>query len=289
MAHEPVEDPRILEAMEAYRPDRDDLARPELRPLASALENSAELRTLHDRLRRLDSALADAFGDVPVPVDLEARILARLSGRGTQSAPKTQAVAPVEVPGSAGEGWRAITRKPGTRRAWGIVVAVSLITAVALLLGVLPQLRGPAHWARPEDLLTEAIQHFVQEVPEDGKAFFGQAALPHQFPFPAALQGLLSERSTGWSEIRVRSVAEFLGQKATAYDLIGPHGVTATVYVSARSANGLPSEVPPHPMLSTGETSASVWQEGDWLCVLVVHGGISAYERLLSIPVGPVT
>jgi hypothetical protein len=40
-------------------------------------------------------------------------------------------------------------------------------------------------------------------------------------------------------------------------------------------------------MLSTGETSVSAWQEGELLYVLVVDGGIPAYDRFLAASEGP--
>ena len=78
MNDEPRRDERIAEAIEAYRPGRDDPSDPALAPLVERLAADAELALKHQRLQRLDAALGEAIRDVPVPEGLCQRILDRL-------------------------------------------------------------------------------------------------------------------------------------------------------------------------------------------------------------------
>ena len=78
MSDQPIQDPRIREAMEACRPGSDDLEDPALVFLAEQLAADPKLGHVFERLQRLDGTVAEAFGDVPVPDGLADRITARL-------------------------------------------------------------------------------------------------------------------------------------------------------------------------------------------------------------------
>jgi hypothetical protein len=75
-----------------------------------------------------------------------------------------------------------------------------------------------------------------------------------------------------------------------AYDLPGPGGVRATLYVAHRDVPGLGSYPPAVPAAGgTAGYSAAAWQDGETLYVLVVEGDARAYRGLLNLSSGPLT
>jgi hypothetical protein len=69
---------RIREAIEACRPESDDLNDPDLEFLAQHLADDPESAALYHRTQDLDARIASAFHQVDVPSGLEQRLLARL-------------------------------------------------------------------------------------------------------------------------------------------------------------------------------------------------------------------
>ena len=86
-----------------------------------------------------------------------------------------------------------------------------------------------------------------------------------------------------------RWVAGFLGGKAVAYDLPGPGGGRATLYVARRVVEQLPSLPPDVPQPMTAGCSAAAWQQEALLYVLVVEGDARAYRGFLDRTRGPLT
>jgi hypothetical protein len=286
MENQPSYDARLWEAMEACRPGRDDLNDPEMAALAQQLAASPELASLHERLQRLDAALAGAFCDVPVPEGLEARILARLKAESIEGqSPSAESIPQMMVAGRHREVSGGVdTRGPhAARRRWMLLAGGLTAAAAAVLVLALVPFHKRGEFTR-SDVLDSAIAYHANDTHEGGRVL-DKASPPSDYPFSATLLSLVSGR---FSEIRWRPVTDFLNRSAVAFDLIGPEGRMATVYVASCSVDGLPAEVPPRPMLSTGETSVSAWQEGNLVYVLVVDGGIQAYERLLVGSAGPV-
>jgi hypothetical protein len=282
MENEPSHDPRMWEAMEACRPGRDDLADPEMAALSRQLAASPKLASLHERLQRWDAALADAFCDVPVPEGLEARILARLEAESVEvRSPSPESIPELTVAGRHRDASGGVdARGPhASRRRW-MLVAGGLTAAAVFILAFVP-LHKRGEFTR-SDVLDSAIAYYADDTHEGGRVL-GKAS--PDYPFSSTLLSLVSGR---FPEIRWRPAAGFLNRSAVAFDLLGPEGRMATVYVASCSVDGLPAEVPMRPMLSTGETSVSAWQEGDLVYVLVVDGGSQAYERLFVGSAGPV-
>jgi hypothetical protein len=283
MAIDPNIDPRILEAMEACRPGSDDVADPAMEPLRQRLADSPEVASTYHRLQRLDHAVVGAFGDVPVPEGLQDRILARLGASvGQQSPPEGKREGEAEiasVPGSLG------------RKAWGrrwLVAACAVGAAAALLLGVVLHYQHSDKLRKP-DVLSMAIEYSINRPREGGYPMTGVVQPPRELPFSQGLAAIFSPGEAFFGAMRWRAVQGFLNRDGVAYDLVGRRGVAATVYVTAASVDGLTSDVPLRPMLSTGQSSASAWQEGDLLYVLVVDGGIQDYERFFAVAGGPLT
>ncbi len=268
--------------MESCRPGHDDLGDPEMASLARELEASPELAGLHRRLQRLDAAIADAFRDVPVPAGLEARILSRLQAVPSEADSPAPIVVPPAISAHQGE-LRSVVPGPWfLRRRWLLFAGGLTAAAAAVLLIVLGMLRRP-HEFRKSDVLELAVQFYLNDMHGGGQVL-GKTAVRSDYPFSENLMSLISGR---FPEIRWRPIAAFLNRRAVAFDVVGPQGTVATLYVTECSVDGLPAEVPVRPMLSTGDTSVSAWQEGELLCVLVVDGGIQAYERFLAGSEGP--
>lgn len=282
MGNDPTADPRIFEAMEACRPGSDDVADPAMEPLRRQLSDSPELSRAYQRLQRLDQALADAFRDVPVPEGLQDRILARLAAgvpRGPREASLNRDAEGTSVPQTGSRRDR--------RRRW-LIGACTAVAAAALVLGVL------LHFQRSDkfnisDALSSAIEFFRNDAREGGHPMSGPVQPPREFPFSRGLAAIFAPVETRLVEMRWRAVQGFLNREAVAYDLVGRRGISATVYVATCSVDGLATDVPLRPMLSTGQSSASAWQEGDLLYVLVVDGGIQDYERFFAGAGGPLT
>jgi hypothetical protein len=283
MGNEPNVDPRILEAMEACRPGSEDVLDTAMEPLRRQLADSPDLSRTYQRLQRLDQALADAFRDVPVPEGLQGRILARLEAVGIQQSPPAASLSPntegVSVPATRG--------RPDWRRRW-LIGASGVAAAAALILGVFLHFQRSDEISKP-DMLSSAIEHFTSGPRQGGHPISGPVQPPSEFPFSRALAAFFAPGEAPFSEMRWRAVHGFLNREAVAYDLVGRRGVSATVYVATCSVGGLTTEVPLRPMLSTGQGSASAWQEGGLLYVLVVDGGIQDYERFLAAAGGPLT
>jgi hypothetical protein len=281
MENEPIRDRLLREAMESCRPGHDDLGDPEMASLAHELEVSPELAGLHRRLQRLDAAIADAFRDVPVPAGLEARILSRLQAVPSEADSPASEVVPA-ISARQRES-RSIVRGPWVlRRRWFLFAGSLAAAAAAVFLMVLGTLRKPNDFTT-RDVLELAEQFYLNDTHGGGQVL-GKTAVRSDYPFSRNLMSVMSGR---FPEIRWRPIAGFLNRRAVAFDVVGPQGTVATLYVAECSVDGLPAEVPVRPMLSTGETSVSAWQEGELLYVLVVDGGIPAYDRFLAASEGP--
>ena len=146
----------------------------------------------------------------------------------------------------------------------------------------------PSGWActRARDLseqfvLDEAIRSFDMGVDQPGPLLAEKPA-PADYPFSHAV---LQVRGTRW-----RPLEAFLGRRGVVYDLPGPAGTTAALYVvDAEAVDGFGTAPALHPFTTAG-CCASSWQEGGLLYVLVVQGDPATYRAYLNLPVhsGPV-
>ena len=265
---EPIRDPHIAEAMEVCRPGSDDLSDLGLAFLADHLKADPQLRRRFERLQQLDQSVADAFRNVPAPQGLADRILSRMA---TAAGPEQQAPAPqpmATVP----------SRGPRVSRRWLVLGAGSIAVAVAVLVAVwIP-------WTRPKaidgpSLGQLAIEFFVTDTGQDGE-LITQVPPPESHPFGFDVQP--------FSEPRWRWVGSFLGGPAVAYDMTGPAGERATLYVVRRTATNVQDLPSRHPFTTSG-CSTSAWQTGPVLYVLVVEGSPRTYQKFLVTPREPLT
>ena len=157
MKDEPREDERIVEAIEAYRPGRDDPSDPALAPLVERLAADAELARKHQRLQRLDSVLSEAIRDVPVPEGLCQRILDRLDAAA--KVPETPGEVAVNDAPDAGEAVEVLPdRRAIARRRW-LLSATAATVAASVAVGAFLALQ-PRGGYTETDVLDVAVQFF---------------------------------------------------------------------------------------------------------------------------------
>jgi hypothetical protein len=193
----------------------------------------------------VDACLTKAFRDVAAPDGLAERLLAGLT----------------------------VERRRCRSRRWLLAAGGLVAAAASIVLTVwLYRPRGPR--ASEEYAIYEAIQSFNDSVGQASQPSANQPALAG-YPFS---QQVLSLRGTMW-----RPLNDFLGRRGVVYDLAGPAGTSAALFVVA--ANGvewgdtLPASQNPS---TTAGCCASAWQENGLLYVLVVKGDPATYGCYLS-------
>ena len=167
---------------------------------------------------------------------------------------------------------------PVLRSSW-FVPSLSLAATAAVLLIAVWLGMHRSEGISESFVLDEAIRSFDVGVDEPGPLLAEKPA-PAGYPFsPAVLQ----LRGTRW-----RPLEAFLGRRGVVYDLPGPAGTTASLYVvDAEGLDGFGTAPALYPYTTAG-CCASSWQEGGMLYVLVVQGDPATYRAYLNVPHGPV-
>jgi hypothetical protein len=216
-----------------------------------------------DAMRDLvDEKLAAALHDVPVPEGLGQRLLERLD--------KGELALPDMKPRPAGSHRIAA-------RGRGFILAGGLTAAAAMLVAVwLGAHRGEA--LSPQFMLDEAIRSFDVVIDQQG-ALLGEKPAPADYPFS---QSVLQLRGTRW-----RSLEAFVGRSGVVYDLPGPAGAGAALYVIEADTTEEFDELPAVYPFTTAGCCASAWREGGLVYVLVVQGDPATYRAYLNLPRGP--
>jgi hypothetical protein len=268
-----MQDEPLWMAMEAYRPGTDDPGDPQFAPLVRQLAADPDLAERFQELRRLDGVIRGAFGEVPVPEGLAQRLLGRLAEARDAASPAADADPPTVLIGRSVPIRRSA--RPRLMR-W----AVGLAGAVAAALVVAVLLRNHPPPLTPSAVLEEATRLFAAEpLPKPG---FLLANVPAPPDYPLG-RDVLEVPGTCW-----RWVEGFLGGRAVAYDLPGPRGSRATLYVTGRIVDQLPSLPPDVPRSMTAGCAAAAWQQEGVLYVLVVSDA-RAYRSFLDLSRGPLT
>jgi hypothetical protein len=206
---------------------------------------------MRDEMRdSVDACLTQALRDVPVPDGLAERLLAGLA-----------------------------SRQPRVSRRW-LLAASGVLTAAATVLFAL-WLRSPAELPLSEETVcNEAIRLFDAGFDQPGK-LLSKTPAPSGFPYS---QWVFHVSQANW-----RSVGNFLGGRGVVYELPGPGGTRAVLYVVARNGiSGFDTMPTSSPASSTAGCFASAWQEDGLLYVLVVQGDQSTYRGYLNLPRSPV-
>jgi hypothetical protein len=262
---EPLADPQVIEAIEAYRPGRDDSSEPALARLVACLAAQPALAQKHERLQKLDAVLTQVFRDVPVPEGLQQRILDRLAAVGRIDAEETAA------------GHRS------TRRRW-LAWASTAVVAASVLVGAFFTFRPAADLTEGE-ILEVAATLFDRPVAEPGRL------LADSFPLPEVVEKFpLGSDVAAPADTRWREIRDFLGRDGVAYEMTGWGGARATLYVVRhdRESSELGISPPGSPTRTTGGRAAAAWQADGLLYVLVVQGDAATYRGFLN-PSRPLT
>lgn len=271
----PNRDERIIEAVEVCRPGRDEISDPVMSDpvLAELLEELAvnpDLAKHYERLQQCDARLGSAFRSVPVPDGLDRRLLARLEQTRSEN------VATVDTDAATSMRPKRLLRRRLLAAGGGLAVAASLVVVVIVYI----------HNFQPHtqsSVLEQSVAFFQDESanPEDPGELIAHRRPPEEYPFSRSVRRV--------PQMRWRPIGDFLGCAGVAYDL--PVCDRATLYVIRQPVAGLGTNPPLRPQENTGGLSASTWQEGELLYVLVLRGKRSStvYRGLVDLPRGPLT
>ncbi|MBN2129884.1 MAG: hypothetical protein JW741_10325 [Sedimentisphaerales bacterium] len=257
------DDRRTIEALEAYRSDRDDLSEPELADLGPCLAASPSLAETHRRVERLDAVLSTVIQDVPTPQGLRERILDRLAEASTSAV----SIRPAHGP-------------QRSSRRWVLTSVVSTAAAAALVAVI-------GYWYFPTGYTAdEALDRAVAWC-QDSSGKPGEL-------LPADLTALLREHPPSTDVIlpantRWQPVDNFLGRPGVAYTMTGWGGARATLLVvpCSRPIPDLGPTAPVSPYRTTGGLAVSAWQTDGLLYILVVEGNSRTYRTFL-LPSQPI-
>jgi hypothetical protein len=283
-------DERIWEALEVCRPDRDEASDPALARLIEEMAAHPQLGDFYQQIQDFDARLAERFQQLPVPPGLAKRIQAQLAIKSaeTTEASLLEAVVcsstaePYSPPWDASPAAARSTEKTfrcerAVSRRW-LLTAGGLITIAAALFVMLYLGLRKADTCTPETALHEAIRYFMDEDAPPGDLLNKQSR-PQGIAFSRAVS---LHKGTRWRKIR-----DFLGRDGVAFDLPSREGARATLYVIQRSVGELPT-VPPLRPFTTGRCAAAVWQEREFLYVLVVQGGPRTFQHFLKVSHSPI-
>lgn len=226
------------------------------------LDRDPRLGAIAARVHALDQCIAGALESVPLPVGLEARLLASLA-----TLPAViEDHEPIAMPA------RTKRLRVSRRRA---LFAASVATAAALVL-YFGFSSSEQIW-NAEAIANLARDNFHGE-PSDGQ-LVTLVAPPRAFPLSAALAAL--------PDARWRELPDFLGRSGVIYEL-KRGDIRARLYVvklrgGPRDARLEEKSIAgsPRPASTAGSTTA-VWREQGLLYVLVVEGGEGEYRQFLA-------
>jgi hypothetical protein len=267
--HEPLEPHDLLERIDACR-DSDDLRDEPFASLAAELAADSRKQAIWNSVRQLDQAVVEAMDQVPVPTDLQERLLAALAAGGSlDETPASGNIAPAAEDQPQEEPAPA-ARSRFSRRQW-LWTAASVATAASVGgVGVVASRYWLGQQLSPSRVLDETIAFYSQEVPE---ALETRQPPPRSLPFSSAISR--NVRYLGW-----RRVNNFLGRPnldGVAHEMTY-RGAAGTLYVVPASIDSLKTWPLTMPDATTAGRSMSVWQGRNVMYVLVVDGGAQAYR-----------
>jgi hypothetical protein len=262
----------IREALDACRPNGDDLSLPELAALAETLQQDPRWRAVYERSQSCDNAIRQAFHEVPVPAGLGERLLAAVSQAALASASQAatpehqeaRAAATVELPGATS--WRG-----ALRRNWKTHAAALATVAVALTLAVV------FHGSR--DRLPELSDDFSREVigwTEEVQQGTWREDLPAA---TCPLDPAIRAKPRRWCQM-----ATAYDPHTLVYDLTPPGRDFAFAFcIPTRGRpSALPTMPPANPFSTTGGVSLGAWQSQGMVYVLTVQGGQNRYQGFIN-------
>lgn len=281
---------RHFEAIDACRPNSDDLRQPEMADLAEALQVDPRLGSNYQRSQEFDAIVVRMMPDLPVPDGLEERLLLALTtsqdaDRESREAgewfddncrAKGQAVQPraarEHVPATARDG---VGRRPrGRRWAWTLAAA-SLVAAgaVAAVLVLAPSFT--AIEPRADEQLPREILAWVDAVVREGWNTDFEADRVRRRPLDLAVRATPRR----WCSIRTR-----YDPQTAVYDVSSRDADFALAFcMDAPVRTSLLPEIPPwNPQPATGGLTVGVWRRGNLVYVLACRGGTRRYRELIE-------
>ena len=224
----------------------------------------------------VDEKLAAMLQDVLVPEGLSERLLERLNQeeQGTKNLSQNVAQLPSAVQISSARPRAAV---PQGRRL--MLIGGLSATAAGLLIAVWLGM-GTTEKYSEQYVLNESIRMFDAAAVPSGFLLTEKPA-PNAYPFSEAV---LPARGMRW-----RFVDGFIGDRGVRFDLPGPAGARAALYVvNIDTVAGLGTGPTQQKPFSTAGCCASAWQENGMLYVLVVQGDPATYRTYLNLPQRPV-
>jgi|GEM_PF-591085 len=281
----------MREAMDACRPASDDLQRPELAALAEALRDDPRLRAVYERVLSLDDVLRDGFQAVPLPEGLADRILAA-AARAVPADPDVGADEMPALAASSAELFAPVSqgarfqpgrppvdagpprkRRPSWRRITTAVAAVAALLLVTLAI-TWHVLTTP--WGREQ--VVQMANDWTEELLErDGWNTNLAEAPTHTYPVPSYVLA---------TPVRWQTYPTPLDRRSSVYQLGAPSRRQAVLLYVARPwvrPADLPDGPPERPQQATGGRCIGVWQDENISYVLVVHGDLGRYQRLVRV------
>ncbi len=284
-----MEDRELLEHIDACRAgSRDvlDLTLPggPFADLATQLAADPRAAQLYARVQAVDGRVRAALADVPVPEQLQARLLARLAA--STSAATQVDDGPVTL--SLNTVQAALKRAQIQRRARRRQLLAGTATAAAGL--VIAALVWPRAQPFDQQAFDDAVRSFfvAEAIVPGSERLLSRDSAPVELPLPRWVLAATGPHST-W-----RPVTGLLGRRGVAYRLITEDGQEATLYVirTAGSRNGpriepvLPGQPPARAMFTAGLATA-YWREAGVAYMLVIRGSEREYRRFVR-PAGAV-
>lgn len=246
---------KLRKLMECHRPGREATEEAEFAALHEAAADDAEVRQALEAVKAWDATISRAMPRVPVPDDLQARLLAELeAGDGHPES----VVDPLHD-----------SPKPWWNR-WPARVAAGLVTVAALVL-VMAQVLTPHDTLSPTQAARTA-RSWTAQLDEEG----WRRDPP---PGDEYRQPSLDFHLDSWQYF-----AALGDPKAVAYRTHVPPAWSRAVLFVVRTDQGrlLPERPPSVPDSTTGNICIGVWKTEDHLCALAVHGTRRTYRRVLK-------
>jgi hypothetical protein len=254
----------LREALDACRPDGDELRQPDMAPLAEILATDPHWQAVQQRSQRWDTALGRAFRDVPVPSDLAARLQAATAA--AEPALSTPAAGEISPAASRAESATAPAGWLRQRRIWaGAAVALAAAAAWLVWLGT-----QPAPLPQLTDDFAREVIGWTDQVPG---STWNQDLAAAAYPLDRAILAATG----GWT-----SLATPYHRQTLVYDLTPPgRGFAYAFCIPKRGrASDLPSV--PTPFSDTGGIAIGAWQSQDVVYVLAVRGSRSRYQSFIN-------
>jgi hypothetical protein len=274
-------DEQTWEALESCPLGDCDMTDPAMAHLTDQMAANPELEKILDRIEHLDGKIAAAFQDVSIPPGLIQRVLDRLSPAQKEIPASSQSNVKPDQPTNMDDPDKATSSplqgKRNVSRRRLLVAGGLLSTAMLLFIALWLNFHNAKSYSE-QTIIDEAIRFFEADTAH-GRTLLTEKSPPKVYPFSRAV---FFSTDVYW-----RGIHDFLGRSGIAYDLPGHNGRRATLYVIKQSVEGLGNEPQYHPF-TTGGFSASAWQEGGLLFVLVVQGEPNTYQNYLNLPRSPV-